>query len=202
MTIGSVSGSQMSWSVAQTRPSGPLPMPPQSASRASGGSTGASGTTTENAGFFQGGMAPDTMAGLLQAQGAGGGFTPPSLSDMDSDGDGSLTQAEFESYGTSVHGDTNTSKADEQFSKMDTDGDGTVTSDEKDTFDAMMKSQGPGGPRGPGKPEEAAEASTTQTTSSQDLTALMQELLTALDAYRSSTAATVSAATTTTSIAA
>jgi len=171
---------------------------------------------TELESFFQNSLSSDTMGGLFQAQGGpppgpapgpppgqsasqAGGFTPPSLSDIDSDGDGSLTQSEMQAYGTSVRGDTDTTRADELFGKMDTDGDGTVTADEKTTFDSQMA---PRAQHGPGEPPQSGAAYPTDDNMSESLAGLMQQLLSALQSYSSASAATASAAATTTSVAA
>ncbi|MBP2157982.1 MULTISPECIES: EF-hand domain-containing protein [Asticcacaulis] len=163
--------------------------------------TSSAGPFSENESFFTGALSSGTFSGLLQAQEGqtsgqipgqrpagpppGGGFAPPSLEDIDSDGDGSLTQTEMESWEASARGGSDTSRASELFGKMDTDGDGSVTAEEKSAFDDQMATQGPGrGGPPPGSAPQGAETS-SEGTSAETLAALMQELMTALESYSS-----------------
>jgi len=95
-------------------------------------------------------ISPETMSALIAAQGQSGTNAAPSspsdalqdlFSQIDADGDGSITKTEFEN--ALGAGGTNVAAADDVFSKMDTNGDGTVSLDE-------MKSalQGAGGHHG------------------------------------------------------
>ena len=202
------------------------------------GSTDASTTelVAELQSFFQSALSSDTMGGLLQAQGGSTGGQgsapmgpppggragrPPSLSDIDSDGDGSISKTEFEAFGVSNSQDTSsaastsstsstsgTSKADEMFSTMDTNGDGSVSADEKTAFDKTMQSNRPSGPP---LSDLASNRSggTAPDGTSQSMADMMQQLLSALQSYASAssstnagTSATATSSATTTSVAA
>ena len=112
----------------------------------SGGATQAStaagtGTTTGGSGFTQ--ISPQTMSALLdaQSQSATGSTTSATsttasrsgalkdlFSKIDGDGDGKITQSEFEN--ALGAGGTNVKAADSVFAKLDKNGDGTVSLDE------------------------------------------------------------------------
>ncbi|WP_031238076.1 EF-hand domain-containing protein [Asticcacaulis sp. AC466] len=139
----------------------------------------------------------------------GGHHKPPSLQDMDSDGDGSLSKTEMEGYSQSTTGDSTTSKADALFSKMDTNGDGSVSAAEKSAFDQQMAANRPDGPPPGDAQGQPSTDGTSQTLSSigtgagsTDLASLMHELLSALQSYSASQGTTTSAASSTLSIAA
>lgn len=154
--------------------------------------TDGDGAVTEQEGlaFLTAALSSDAMGSLLTAQATGQGQQPPAFEDIDSDGDGSITQAEMQNFGTTVMGDSDTTKADEIFSKMDINQDGTVSAEEKSSFDSQMKADGPKGPppgdapRGPPPSEtasnETTETETTSTASSSNIQALLKELLAAL----------------------
>ncbi len=150
------------------------------------------------------------MGALLQSQGAeghqggpghgGDQNGPPSLSDIDSDGNGAISKTEMEAFDTSKTGSTDTTRADQMFASMDTDGDGSVTSSEKSAFDEQMQANGPqGGPQGAGGPppgpppggmgDATATTSAASTFSSTDpatdIASLLKELQSAIEAYSS-----------------
>ena len=99
--------------------------------------TPASGTSFVGAG---GGpqVSPQTMSALLAAQSQAGSSSAPPLdpsqalqdlfSQIDANGDGQISQSEFES--ALGAGGTNTAAADNVFSQLDTNGDGNVNIDE------------------------------------------------------------------------
>ena len=90
------------------------------------------------------------MSALIAAQSQSGAtasaFTDPSsalkdlFSQIDADGDGKITQSEFEN--ALGAGGTNLAQADDVFNKLDTNGDGTVSSDE---LSKALKGAGHGG---------------------------------------------------------
>ncbi|MBW8880075.1 MAG: EF-hand domain-containing protein [Asticcacaulis sp.] len=164
MNISALSGMSSNWPTMTARTQGQAGPPPGSTD--GGGFTGQAIAFSENSGYFQSAMTSGTMGGLLAAQGADGGFAPPSFSDIDSDGDGSISETEFES------------------------------------FDAGLQTHGPGSPPLSKQADETADNDAASSTDG--LTKLMQQLLAALDAYKSGAAGTTTAsqATTTTSIAA
>jgi len=178
--------------------------------------------------FFRTALSSDTMGGLLQAQGGGhgdrvgpppGGGEAPSLSDIDSNGDGSISKTEFESFGasesiktSSASSTSDTSKADEMFSKMDTNGDGSISADEKTAFDKTMQASRPLDPP-PGQPpsDEASNGfvASSSDTAQKSMAEMMQQLLAALQSYASASSGagtdpstTSTSATATTSVAA
>jgi hypothetical protein len=200
------------------------------ATRSTGTSTSTSDTISTDASasdlvaelqsFFQSTLSSDTMGGLLQAQGDGhmgpppGNGGPPSLSDIDTDGDGSISKTEFESFGASKSAKTSsasstadTSKADEMFSKMDTNGDGSVSADEKTAFDKTMQTNHPSGPPPLDQASNGSDG-TSSDIAAQSMADIMQQLLVALQSYASmssstsTTSATATSSTTTTSVAA
>jgi Ca2+-binding EF-hand superfamily protein len=153
--------------------------------------TNGDGSVTEQEGlaFLTASLSSDAMGSLLDSQASAqssGAPQPPSLEDIDSDGDGSISQSEMQNFGTTVMGDSDTTKADEIFSKMDTNQDGTVSAEEKSSFDSQMQANGPmGPPPGPPPSETASTESTSSTdstssSSSANIQALMKELLAAL----------------------
>lgn len=146
-------------------------------------------------------MSDETLAGLVGVQQAQGeGFTPPAFEDIDTDGDGGISQTEMQAFGQTQHADETTEKADALFLEMDEDGDGTVTAEEKTTFD---ETRGPGKARPPGgAPAETTTSDSDSTESTAKLAVLMQELMSALEAYSGTAASTETAATTSTSVAA
>jgi hypothetical protein len=82
-------------------------------------------------------ISPQTMSALIEAQSQSGATTAPAdpadalkdlFSQIDADGDGSITKSEFEN--ALGAGGTNTAAADDVFGKLDTDGDGTVSAKE------------------------------------------------------------------------
>ena len=96
---------------------------------------GTSGTsTTGTSGQATSPLAPSTMDALLAAQGSGqtpvvngDAFSQQLFSMLDSNGDGSISQSEFDS----VFGQNgNTSQANAIFSELDANGDGSVSPDE------------------------------------------------------------------------
>lgn len=192
-----------------------MPPPPERPASTSGDEEAGSGQTASTVSDYgtNGLVAMEALSSLmLQGQtdtaGSGGeaGFQPPAFEDIDTDGDGSITQTEMQTYGQSVRGDQGTDKSDELFSRMDSDGDGSITADEKTTFDdqrAASRPSGPGGPGGPGAPPPEAPVSAQDgTESSTQLTALMQQLMTALEAYNARSSSTTETAQGTTSVAA
>lgn len=113
MQIGSTAGASLSQLLSQMQDR--LASQTTSASQASGSSaaasssttsstTSASGTTSvsEDLNYFLSQMSDALMGKLLQSQGAdghrGGQEGPPSLSDIDSDGDGALSKSEMEAF--------------------------------------------------------------------------------------------------------
>lgn len=174
------------------------------ATSSTGSSAGDLGAQLQS--VFQSAMSSDTMGGLLQAQGDEGRVGPPSLSDIDSDGNGGLSKTEFESFASSKTGITasaspasDTSKADEMFSKMDTNGDGSASAGEKAAFDKKMEANRPSGP--PLSGMASADFGSMSDTGSQSTADMMQQLLAALQSYASASSSTSSnsAATTSTS---
>ncbi len=205
MQISSTAGPSLSQLLAQLQAKLQAAQTGDTATTAAQSSAATATTVSENPAFFLPALSQGTMDGLLQGQsGHGHGFQPPSLDAIDTDGDGSISKAEMEAYGQSVHGDADTGKADDIFGKMDADGDGVVSADEKTAFDDQMKTQGPRGAGGPPPgPPPTDQASAEGSDGSQgSLSDLMQQLLKALDAYNSSSGAvaTASAASTTISV--
>jgi len=138
------------------------------------------------------------MGALLQSQGVdghqggSGHGGPPELSDIDSDGDGAISQTEMEAFDTSKSGRTDTTRADEMFAAMDTDGDGSVTSTEKSAFDDQMAANGPQGGPPPGPPPggmgnatstSSASSLFSSSDSASDIASLLKELQGAIDSY-------------------
>ncbi|MBW8882551.1 MAG: EF-hand domain-containing protein [Asticcacaulis sp.] len=179
--LGSVNGSgagsslvQMTRLFSQAQAGQTTDASAPSTSDTSATDTSAGDLVAELQSFFQGALSPETMGGLLQAQGGqvaqqgaspGGGGEAPSLSDIDSDGNGSISKTEFESFGASKpDGTSSTSKADVMFSKMDTNGDGSVSADEKTAFDKTMQSNRPSGPP-PGPPPSGQASGSSDGTS-------------------------------------
>lgn len=68
---------------------------------------------------------------------------PPSLSEKDSNEDGSISAEEFGITGSSD------AKATELFDKIDSDGSGDLSSEEVEAFESLMAEQRPHGPGGP-----------------------------------------------------
>ena len=102
-----------------------------------------SGTQTQATTGFSGtalgpSISPQTMSALIEAQSQSGttSTTPADPADalkdlfsqIDANGDGSITKSEFEN--ALGAGGTNTAAADDVFGKLDTDGDGTVSAKE------------------------------------------------------------------------
>jgi hypothetical protein len=221
MTISALSGAGANTSLAQIQAK--LLAALQSSSQTQTTATTTSSTVTPSLSgstadlisqlqaFFQTNMSSGTMGGLLQNQGPppGGQGGPSSLSEIDSDGDGSISQTEMEAYEQSVHGNTDTSKADQLFARMDTDGDGSVSADEKTAFDAQMKAHHghhhhgppPGVDQASGQtatPVSTADGQAGEATTNDDgsanLADLLQQLMTAVQAYQSTGSATTTAA--------
>lgn len=213
MQIGSTAGASLSQLLSQMQDR--LASQTTSASQASGSSavasssttsstTSASGTTSvsEDLNYFLSQMSDALMGKLLQSQGAdghqGGQEGPPSLSDIDSNGDGALSQAEMEAFDTSKSGSTDTTRTDQMFSAMDSDGDGSVTATEKSAFDGEMAANRPqrgpqevGGPP-PGPPPSgdvtatsSAASAFSSTESTTDFASLLKDLQSAIEAYSS-----------------
>ncbi len=120
---------------------------------------------------------------------------PPSSADMfadiDADGDGSVTQAEFVAARPD---DVSEEEATAFFASLDTEGTGSLTEEQ---FSAGVEAQGPGGPpRGmmPPPPEDGTttESADTSTDSTVDTTEAIQDildqLLYAIQAYRENSA--------------
>jgi len=153
-------------------------------------------------------MSDQLMAHLLQSQGGSGGQGAPSLSDIDSDGDGAINKTEMEALDTSKSGSTDTSRADRMFAAMDTNGDGSVSATEKSAFDEQMAADGPhgghhgghhGGPEGLGGPPQGlppgdmgmGDAVSTSSASStlsstdpvSDFASLLKDLQGAIESY-------------------
>lgn len=79
------------------------------------------------------------VGGFSAAQYARPTFTPPKFTDLDSNGDESLTLDELKAGAPKGASGTEADKrAEALFSAMDGDGDGSVTSAEKDAFDTKM----------------------------------------------------------------
>ncbi|MCA6122796.1 EF-hand domain-containing protein [Bradyrhizobium sp. WSM 1704] len=110
-----------------------------SAATSSSASTGISSSVGSGSGGAQ--ISPETMSALLAAQSqsqtsGSTGTAPTSRSDalkdlfsqIDADGDGKITQSEFES--ALGAGGTNVAQADDVFGKLDANGDGSVSLDE------------------------------------------------------------------------
>ncbi len=202
------------WPAASTQMMQRMPPPerPASPHRDEEAGSGQAASTVSDYGT-NGLVAMEALSSLmLQGQtdtaGSGGeaGFQPPAFEDIDADGDGSITQTEMQTYGQSVRGDQDTDKSDELFTRLDTDGDGSITADEKTAFDdqraaSRPSGQGPGGPGAPPAPEASVSAQ-DGTESSAQLTALMQQLMTALEAYNARSSSTTETAPSTTSVAA
>jgi Ca2+-binding EF-hand superfamily protein len=90
-------------------------------------------------------FSPDVMQALLSVQGdqppAGSSSSVQSLfNQIDANGDGSISESEFESALGSAGADK--TQADQLFSKIDTNGDGSISSDEMQS--AMQKAHGGG----------------------------------------------------------
>lgn len=94
-----------------------------------------------------------TLLGAQESGGAQGAFGPPPpppgegksaadmMSEMDTDGDGSVSSDELKAFGE-AHGPKSSeaaSKAEEAFASADTDGDGQLSSEEFETFDKTMR---------------------------------------------------------------
>jgi Ca2+-binding EF-hand superfamily protein len=94
-----------------------------------------------------------TLLGAQESGGAQGAFGPPPpppgegksaadmMSEMDTDGDGSVSSDELKAFGE-AHGPKSSeraSKAEEAFASADTDGDGKLSSTEFETFDKTMR---------------------------------------------------------------
>ncbi len=101
----------------------------------SGSATSQTGTASpQSSGFSQ--ISPQTMSALIAAQGDTTNTTPTNPSDalqdlfsqIDANGDGSITKTEFEN--ALGAGGTNTAAADKVFGELDTNGDGSVSLDE------------------------------------------------------------------------
>jgi Ca2+-binding EF-hand superfamily protein len=113
-------------------------------------------------------FSPDVMKALLSVQGnqsgAGASKLEELLGKFDADGDGKISQSEFE---TAIGPDADKSKVDELFAKIDGNGDGEVGQDELKA--ALQKAHGGGhhhhGPKGAGQgggdPLEALLSSAT-----------------------------------------
>ncbi len=201
MTIGSLTGAGSNASLAQIQAK---LLAALQASTQTSSDTGTTATTTASTSFsdttsvdlvsqlqafFQANLSSDTMGGLLQNQGPPPGEHkgPPSLSDIDSDGDGAISQSEMQSYDQSVHGNSDTSKADALFAKMDADGDGSVSADEKTAFDSQMKAHhGPHQGPPPGADQAGASGS---------LNDLLKQMMAALQSYQTTDSATTTAST-------
>src|SRR6201995_2402274 len=124
--------------------------PPANPFDVSGSATASAGAApSQSCGFSA--ISPQTMSALIAAQGDTTNTAPTNPSDalhdlfsqIDADGDGSITKTEFEN--ALGAGGTNTAAADKVFDELDSNGDGSVSLDE-------MKSalQGAGGRHGRG----------------------------------------------------
>jgi len=136
----------------------------QTSANATGFSPGTSGYSA---------ISPQTMSALLAAQSQAGTTSSTSTStspsdalqnlfnDIDTNGDGSITKAEFEN--ALGAGGTNTAAADQVFNQLDTNGDGTVSLDE-------LKSalQGAGGHHGGHHHMHAASSSSSSDSTNSD----------------------------------
>lgn len=119
---------------------------------------------------------------------------PPSSADMfadiDADGDGSVTQAEFVAARPD---DVSEEEATAFFASLDAEGTGSLTEEQ---FSAGMEAQGPGGPpRGmmpppeDGTTTESADASTESTVDTTEaIQDILDQLLSAIQAYRENSA--------------
>jgi len=131
-------------------------------------------TTTVTSGTSSGSLSASTMSALLDAQ-SQAQVSPTSrtrsdalkslFAQLDGDGDGSITQAEFEDKLGA--GGTNTANADKVFARLDADGDGKVGIDElgkalKGAGRAHHAGHGGGGD-GAGDGTDATGATTTTT---------------------------------------
>lgn len=89
-------------------------------------------------------LACGLLAGLVAEAvafgGPGRGPRPPQFSELDADGDGAVTEAEFEAHAQQ--------RAREHFSRMDTNGDGVVTEEEMEAG-RPRRGRGGGYPGGP-----------------------------------------------------
>lgn len=107
---------------------------------------------------FADGLSAQMQSTLLSAQesgGAQGAFGPPPpppgegksasdmMSEMDTDGDGSVSAAELKAFGETRGPKSSdaSSKAEEAFAAADTDGDGKLSSTEFESFDKTMRAQ-------------------------------------------------------------
>jgi hypothetical protein len=125
--------------------------PPANPFDVSGSASASAGATSSQAASGFSPISPQTMSALIAAQGDATNTAPtnPSaalqdlFSQIDANGDGSITKTEFEN--ALGAGGTNTAAADKVFGELDTNGDGSVSLDE-------MKSalQGAGGHHGHG----------------------------------------------------
>jgi hypothetical protein len=110
--------------------------PPANPFDVSGGATASAGATSSqpSGGFSP--ISPQTMSALIAAQGETTNTAPTNPSDalqdlfsqIDANGDGSITKTEFEN--ALGAGGTNTAAADKVFGELDTNGDGSVSLDE------------------------------------------------------------------------
>src|SRR3954470_13190500 len=98
-------------------------------------------------------FSPDVMKALLSVQGNQGkspGKLEALLGKFDTDGDGKISQSEFE---TAIGPDADKAKVDELFAKIDGNGDGSIGQDELKA--ALQKAHGGGhhhhGPKGAGQ---------------------------------------------------
>ena len=127
------------------------------------------------------GMSTQAFAGMMAPPPP----PPPSLSDLDSDDDGSISATEFGLSGsTSTDGTDSTSSTSNTdqaelkalFNEIDSDGDGSLSSDEVSDFEsAMQTAQGPQGMPPPPPPPEDDDTSASDT---------LQQLLSALDSNK------------------
>jgi hypothetical protein len=109
--------------------------PPANPFDVSGGATASAGAApSQPCGFSA--ISPQTMSALIAAQGDTTNTAPTNPSDalhdlfsqIDADGDGSITKTEFEN--ALGAGGTNTAAADKVFDELDSNGDGSVSLDE------------------------------------------------------------------------
>ncbi len=125
--------------------------PPANPFDVSGGATASAGAASSQPASGFSPISPQTMSALIAAQGEMTNTVPANPSDalrdlfsqIDVNGDGSITKTEFEN--ALGAGGTNTAAADKVFGELDSNGDGSVSLDE-------MKSalQGAGGHHGHG----------------------------------------------------